>query len=244
MINLDVLGPFQVEKPSLTLHPKDTKPGAGSEKAGPVGWWKFDETSGETATNAAGNKLTGILHGKPRWSSDPGARGSALEFDGWRDWVEFTDTTDLDFRGGLSVAVWIKTRAIGKAGEALLAKGEAWRLQQSGGQGHLEFVLTGPQTNRKGELPRAVFKQPLVDNAWHHVVGVYDGKSAALYVDGDQKDVVTASGPISVNNVPVALSENAANRGQSFNGWLHDARLYTRGLSAEEVKRLYRDGAK
>jgi hypothetical protein len=239
-----VLGPFQVEKRPLTLHPKDAKPDAGSGRAGPVGWWKLDETGGSTAANAAGNKLTGKLHGKSRWAPDAGARGGALEFDSRRDWVEFADTSDLDFRGGLSVAVWIKTHAEAKPGGTLLAKGEAWRLQRAGGKGHLEFALTGPQVNKKGKSPSVAFKQPMKDNEWHHVVGVYDGKRIALYVDGEEKDVGTASGPISVNNVPVTLGENAASRGQLFDGWLDDARLYTRGLSAEEVKTLFREGAK
>jgi hypothetical protein len=121
-----VLGPFQVEKHPLTLHPKDAKPDAGSERAGPVGWWKLDETSGSTVANAAGNKLIGKLHGKPSWTPDAGIRGGALELDGRRDWVEFADTSNLDFRGGLTVAVWIKTHAGDKSPGTLLAKGEGF----------------------------------------------------------------------------------------------------------------------
>ena len=237
-----MLGPFQVEKRPLTLHPKDSKPAASSGIAGPVGWWKFDETGGSTAANAAGNKLPGKLHGEPRWTPDVGVRGGALEFDGQRNWIEFADSGDLEFRGGLSVAVWIKTRADDKSPGMLLAKGEAWRLQRMGGKHFLEFVLTGPQADKKDKTPRAVFKQPLKDDEWHHVAGVYDGKKVALYIDGEEQDVVAASGPISVNNVPVTLGENAANRGRLFNGWLDDARVYARGLSAEEVKTLFREG--
>lgn len=235
-----------MEERPLTLHPKDAKPDAGAESAGPVGWWKLDETSGGTVANAAGNQLTGQLHGKPRWSPDAGARGGALECDGQCDWVEFADTRDLDYRGGLTVAVWIKARAIGKATETLLAKGEAWRLQRSGGEGDLEFVLSGLEGTgaSKGKPPSVVFKQSLEVNQWHHVVGAYDGKRIALYVDGAEKDAFSASGPIAVNNVPVTLGENDASRGRLLHGGLDDARLYTRGLSAAEVKTLFREGAK
>ncbi len=240
-----MLGPFQVVKPSLTLHPKDTKPATGSEKAGPVGWWKLDESSGTTAVNAAGNKLNGQLSGNPRWSPGGGALGGALEFDGQRDWIEFADSGDLDFRNGLTVAVWVKPRAVGKTPETLLAKGEAWRLHRIGGTGNFEFALTGPQTTgaSKGKSPNLVFKEALTDDHWHQLVGVYDGKRIALYVDGEEKAAVTASGALAVNNVPVTLGENAASRGRLFGGWLDDARLYNRGLSAEEVKALHTDGA-
>ena len=207
-----------------------------------MGWWKLDETSGSTAANAAGNKLIGTLHGKPRWSPDAGIRAGALELDGLRDWVEFADSRDLDLRSGLTAAVWIRTRPDDKAPGMLLAKGEAWRLQRMGGKHYLEFALTGPQADEKGKSPRAVFKEPLEDHEWHHIVGVYDGKKVALYINGEQRDAVSASGFISVNNVPVTLGENAANRGRLFNGWLDEARLYARGLSAEEVKTLFREG--
>jgi hypothetical protein len=87
----------------------------------------------------------------------------------------------------------------------------------------------------------AACKQSLEDNQWHHIVGVYDGKRIVLYVDGEEKDAVTASGTVRVNNAPVTLGENAVNRGRHFGGWLDDARLYARGLSAEEIKALHRE---
>ncbi len=246
MINLDVLGPFQVLKRPLTLLAKDAKPEAGAEKAGPVGWWKLDESSGNTAANAAGNKMTGELHGKPRWSPDSGAQGGALEFDGQHDWVEFADSSDLDCRSGVSVAVWMKARAVGLAADTLLAKGDSWRLHRVGRGGELEFALSGPATtgDSKAKLPLATFKPSLEDNQWHHIVGVYDGKRIALYVDGEEKNAVTAAGTVRLNNAPVSLGENAFSRGRHFGGWLDDARVYTRGLSAEEVKALYGEGVK
>jgi len=237
-----VLGPFQVEMPPLTLQPKDSQPDAGSRKAGPVGWWKLDEVGGSTAVNAAGNKLTGRLHGKPRWAPDSGMHGGALKLDGQSDWVELADSSDLDLRGGLTVAVWIKMQPEAKVGGTLLAKGDAWRLQRAWGKGHLEFNLTGPQVNKKGKPAILVFKEPLKGNEWHHVAGVYDGKTAVLYVDGEPRDSSNASGAIAANNVPVSLGENASVRGRFFDGWIDEARLYAHGLSAEEIKSLFREG--
>jgi hypothetical protein len=245
VVNLDVLGPFQVVKRPLTLRPKDAKPAPGSETAGPVGWWKLDETSGLTVANAAGNTLNGKLFGKPRWTSE-GVRGGALEFDTKVNWVEVADSSDLDFRNGLTVATWIKARAVGKAADALLAKGEAWRLYRAADKGDLTFALAGLETTgkSKGKPATVTYKPTIEDKQWHHVVATYDGKRLALYVDGEEKGAVTASGVISPNNVPVALGDNAASRGKLLGGWLDDVRLYTRGLTAEEVKALHREGTK
>ncbi|UCE47671.1 MAG: hypothetical protein JSW47_18985, partial [Phycisphaerales bacterium] len=49
-----------------------------------VGHWKFDESSGKTASDSiAGND--GTLQGNPKWVV--GQLGNALEFDG-DDWVD------------------------------------------------------------------------------------------------------------------------------------------------------------
>ncbi len=240
-----MLGPFQVLKPSLTLRPKETKPKAGSAQAGPIAWWKLDESGGATAANTAGPNLTGKLHGTPHWSPDQGKHNGALEFDSRKDWVECADSADLDFRSGLSVATWIKPRAVGKPSDTLLAKGDVWRLHRLGDKGDLEFALTGPKTGGadKNKPPRVVCKRSLEDGQWHHVVAVYDDKRIALYVDGVEEDAVAASGALALNNLPVTLGENAASRGRLLGGWLDDVRLYDRGLSAEEVKALRAEGA-
>jgi hypothetical protein len=235
-----VLGPFQVLKPPLTLRPKQP-PRTGPVLAAPVAWWKFDEESGETAANAAGPLLAGRLEGDPRWAPDQGRHQGSIELDGVDDWIECTDSTDLGIRENLSVSVWIKPRMTPPGGDTLLAKGEAWGLQRLGDTGELEFTLTGPQPGgpAKRDAPRVVCKRTLADDQWHHVVAVYDGKRMALYVDGAEVDSMNASGLIALNNLPLALGDNAANRGHRWNGWLDDARLYDRGLTVEEIKTLH-----
>ena len=47
-----------------------------------VGWWKFDEMSGNIASDSSGNELHGILADEPytpEWVS--GLKGGALEFE-------------------------------------------------------------------------------------------------------------------------------------------------------------------
>jgi hypothetical protein len=234
-----VLGPFQGLKPPLTLRPKAPAQ-AGAGTTGPVAWWKLDESSGSTAANAAGTNLTGQLKGQPRWAPDQGHNQGALEFDGADTWVECADSADLGFGESLSVAVWFKATPNGKAGDTLLAKGSAWQLvHRRGEKPEVELLLNGPQPTGKtaGPLPRAVCPAP-TDGQWHHLAGVYDGTKAVLYLDGVEKASAAVSGPIAWNNLPVTFGESAANRGRRWSGWLDDARLYARALSAGEVKAL------
>ena len=63
----------------------------------PVGWWRFDESNGVTASDSAGGN-DGTLWGDTTWVS--GKVGPyALEFDGNGDWVEIPDDDSLDIAG-------------------------------------------------------------------------------------------------------------------------------------------------
>ena len=240
-----MLGPFQVLKPPLTLRPKAAAR-SGAETTGPVAWWKLDESGGPTAASAAGTNLTAQLHGQPRWAPDQGRLQGALEFDGVGDWVECPESRDLNAGDSFSVAVWFKARADSKGSEILMAKGGAWQLlHRRGEKPEVELVLAGPQPTgkSKGPPPRTTCPAP-TDGQWHHLAGVYDGTKAVLYMDGVEKASASVAGPIAWNNLPVTFAENAASRGHRWSGWLDDARLYTRALSAEELKALQSESAK
>ena len=231
----------------MTLGPKEAKSKpAGAEPAGPVAWWKLDETAGTTAANTAVNKLTGKIHGQPHWTPGAAPRGGALEFDGTKNWVECADSSDLDFREGVSFSTWFKVRRFDQPAQTLAAKGDAWRLQRQGDKGNLEFALNGPTTGTlsRSRSPVVKSKRAVDDGQWHHVVATYDGKRMALYLDGTEEEAVAASGSLVLNSLPMTLGENDGSRGRFFNGWMNHARLYSRGLSAEEVQALYRDGKK
>lgn len=230
----------------LTLAPKEAKASArGADTAGPVAWWKFDETDGASAADASGHRLVARLQGQPRWAPGQGRFGGALEFDGAKDFVDGGDAEVFDFRDSLTVSAWLKVRRFDKPSQTLLSKGiDVWQLQRHGEQGTLEFALTGPQPTGKSQQrpPVIVSKRAVDDGQWHHAVGLYDGKQVAFYLDGELQGSVGVSGPIAQNTEPVLIGENAASRGRPFNGWLDDVRLYNRGLSAEEIRALYRGG--
>ena len=90
-------------------------------------------------------------------------------------------------------------------------------------------------------LVSLVSKRKVDDGQWHHVVGVSDGRRAALYVDGELEDSADAK-PIAQNSSPVMIGCNSAAHERRFNGWIDDVRLYGYGLSEAEVKALYRGG--
>ena len=245
MATVNVLGPFKVLSRPLTLRPKDSKPPAatGSARA-PLARWKLGEAPGAEAADGSGRGHPGQIQGNPRWGQGPGQVGRALELDGAKNHVDCGDAADFDFRDGLTVSLWLRPRDLKKSAQTLAAKGsDTWSLRSERKTGKLVFALDGPQTTGKDrrKAPRAQSKRPLDDSQWHHVAGVYDGQRIALYVDGELEESVTASGPVALNTEPVWLGNNSAARGEYFNGWLGDVRLYGCGLTEGEIKVLHRE---
>lgn len=211
------------------------------ETGGLTARWKLDETGGANAADAGGRSLTGAVKGTPQWT--PGKVGGGLEFDGKETLVNCGDAAAFNFRDGMTVAAWIKVRAYDKAWEAFVTKGDtAWRLHRQNTTGNLVFQCNGLQPLDKSKTVAAI-KRPLADDQWHHVAATYDGKRLAIYLDGALQDTAGMSGQIAPNSFPVMFGENAEKPGRLFNGWMDDVRLYSYGLSDEEIRALYQESA-
>ena len=201
-----------------------------------VAHWKLDDGAGRTASDATGNGCGGKLIGDPAWTT--GKAGGALAFDGNEDYIEVTDGNDLNIVNQITVAAWIKVNVFDKEWQAIVTKGDhAWRLQRNWGKGTLEFACTGVLVpgNKQGSLFGTV---DVNDGRWHHVAGVYDGQVMSLYVDGVHDVSTKAAGKIYKSDQAVLIGENSEKPGRCWNGLIDDLRIYSYGLTAEEVAAL------
>jgi hypothetical protein len=76
------------------------------------------------------------------------------------------------------------------------------------------------------------------DGQWHHAAGVYDGQTLSLYVDGVHDVSTKAAGRIRESDKAVLIGENAEKPGRFWNGLIDDVRIYSYGLTAQEVAAL------
>jgi hypothetical protein len=76
------------------------------------------------------------------------------------------------------------------------------------------------------------------DGKWHHIAGVYDGTRSILYIDGKVDASVETSGSIKTSDARVFIGHNAQRSGRRFAGIVDDVRVYSRALSAEEIRDL------
>lgn len=210
-----------------------------SESFGLVGEWKLDETSGTVAVDSSPTGRNGTYrNGVSLAASSPVQVDGAVAavFDGNNDYVSIADDSVYDITGPITVAAWIKVSSFTKTWQAIFTKGDsAWRLSRSGNTNTIHFACTGLsnfQVNGSVDVN---------DSQWHQIVGVYDGSSLLLYVDGELDASVSSSGSISTNNYDVEIARNGQASGREFHGAIYDARVYDRALCPDEVQQLYGD---
>ncbi len=207
-----------------------------------VSHWKFDETSGTTATDSAGSN-NGTVYGGAIWTT--GKIDGALGFDGDDDYVYVGDKDNLDFAAddSFTIATWIKTPVDG----VMVDK----RRDSAGGfqEGYYFQVWAGKtlyfQIEDTGNLSSKVIgSTDIIDNKWHHVAAVRDAAEDKLYV---YVDGVSDATPVADTTVSTLATTKAFEIGRHekypasfFLGKIDDMRVYDRALSAEEVRELYR----
>jgi hypothetical protein len=213
--------------------------------SGLVAWWKLDESAGQKAEDATGHEFNGNVVGRPSWEPGGGRIAGAMEFNGKTVFINCGRAPEFDGRDGMTVSAWIKVRTFDKPYQAIVTKGDtAWRLQREKETGAVTFSFNTGNSVEKPEqnLVSLVSKRKVDDDQWHQVIGAFDGSRAWLYVDGELENSVEAK-PMAQNSAPVMIGCNFAAYDRRFNGWIDDVRLYGYGLSAAEVKDLYRSAA-
>jgi len=203
-----------------------------------AGWWKFDEASGEIATDASAHQRNGTLKGGLSFekNSVAGKANKAIRFDGDEAIVEVTSYKGVTGTQARTVAAWIKTATT--QGQIV-----SWGTNDFGKMWNFGFVR-----GRIGVTPHGGYlymNRETHDDEWHHVAAVvrdadlpnlYD--DVTLYLDGSVAEIhdigLLDLWPLETGN------ELNVRIGQRFKGCLDDLRIYDRALSDDEIQVLFR----
>lgn len=214
-----------------------------------VAHWKFDESSGTTASSEIGG-YTGGLNNGPVWNPSGGKKGGALAFDGVDDYVAVPSSAAFDSNG--TWMFWFKTNGIWGTDGGSITNG-ALLLSRSDSASAMKgiTILLNPST---GE-PSAQIKGGtstvctvtsafvgLTDNTWHHVALAYakeNGATNTLYVNGNIAGSCTNSAAWSFNNQDLRFGDTADTWWEEYQGLLDDVRIYNRVLTSTEVSTIY-----
>lgn len=144
-------------------------PGDSSTCSAPVGEWKLEEKNGATANDTSGTGNNGTILGA-KWTN--GKIGSALQFDGIDDNINFGSGTAIDDLGPMSFSFWMypNTATFGH----LINKRDgncsgAWRLAIETSSNDMQFIKFG------GGPSRTTSTNVFTNNAWNHIAVTWDG---------------------------------------------------------------------
>lgn len=223
--------------------------------SGLVGHWSFDggdtnwtsETAG-TVTDASGNGNTGTITNMTRSAAPAiGRLGQAFLFDDTDDYINLGNPASMRGLTSMSISAWVYPETLATPQEDVIfaqadggvaADGKMFfRINDSSGNLRFQIITsagTGNITTTSGGL---------VADVWSHVVGVWDGTTMYLYINGSQHATTASlSGTFGNSGLNKSIGANQSGGSRWFNGRIDDVRFYNRALSVAEIQQLYRLG--
>ena len=223
---------------------------------GAVGWWKFDDGSGTTATDSSGknNDATLFNISSPAtatsgWISGGGKRAGALIFDGIDDYIRSGSgyaaslgTNDLPY----TVSAWVNV-ASGKTGSGNIVH----LSSNSGGTGWCfpPLNISGGKfraTSWNGAEVDAVGTSSVQSGTWYYVVTTWDiVNGLKLYVNGvleatTAQSKYVASG--SSDYVFAGFSPGSCSGNTGYlTGTIDDVRVYDYSRTSAQILKEYND---
>lgn len=164
-----------------------------------------------------------------------GKVGKGLAFSDEASYVELPRSAVLETPvQNMTMSLWIKSGQE-KAYSDFFTKGDWNVLKTDAKNGSIDFFTGGW---RRGENEVAQPKD-WVGN-WHHLVGVVEGDTSRVYIDGKMVQESEVEGELKYTSYPWNLGRNAeAPEGRGFTGSMDDVRIYPFALSSKEVETLY-----
>jgi PKD repeat protein len=198
--------------------------------AGLASYWRLGELSGTGAREELGG-VTGAFDGR-FVLGQPGVLGplgdTAAGFDGASGAVQAPGPA---LGGDATLEGWFRWRAgTSTLRDHTSAGGTGWLLGFNSA-GTLRYRLGGQG------FDTGVAIEEVRDGAWHHLAATKSGTNAALYIDGQQVHAGTGAGSAPATS-PWHVMRNGTNAVFS-EGEADEIALYTRALSAGEVRRHY-----
>jgi hypothetical protein len=220
----------------------------------PLGYWRLNEptqpavpTYPMTNYSTAGAALNGTYYGAPRLGQ-PGAFGtdSAANFNGTSQYAEAPYNPAFNPTGSFTVEFWANlTNDTAGAKSGVQSRYVSGSVQQ----GYLFFVNNGNTTWQfrvySGTAATTVTSLSEIDvqpNVWYHVVGVYDGSRAQIYVNGQPTYSTSTTVVYAPNtNAPLRLGAGTPEGAPTlfFPGLLDEVAVYPLALSADQISSHY-----
>ena len=201
----------------------------------PLGYWRFAETTGTTASDQTANGLNGTYVGGYTLGQ-PGALtppNPAVTLDGTSGYVSVPDAPALAYGDTFTYELWAKVSTLGPT-HTLVQKG-------SGGA-RLYIAPDGRLALRKsGTDPDLVASTTSVSaGAFHYIVATKSGSTVRLYLDGADVTGTVTNQTISTTTSPLLFGVAVNGTSGFLNGTIDEAAVYGTALTPSQIQQHYK----
>jgi prepilin-type N-terminal cleavage/methylation domain-containing protein len=202
-----------------------------------ISYWSF-----ESASNL----------GKDFWGSNDGTLvngptqvdgviGQALSFDGVDDYVSISTSASLDIdTNPVTMEAWVYPTSVSQSYREIIGRG----VRGFNGYGlNLNTDKINLGYHGGGSLNSVA---TLNANQWYHVVGIINGASSKIYIDGKVDNTIgTVDIKASIYNATIGAFITAPPNtyGYYFPGFIDEVRIYNAALTAQEIQKHYVESA-
>lgn len=232
-VSIDLDSIQKIEYTVESLGTKGTYPlGAGELPApsGMVGWWAGDENARDKKGNRHGTLRGGASYGT-------GLFGSAFLLDGKEGYVDLGNWSPGP---KWTIEAWVNPLSV-PSGRKTIAGGmnecRDWGLVMQNGTFGLAIRPPGACTDTISSGVRAK------EGKWYHIVGVCDGSTARIYINGELKGTGTVERNYVGTSIGIRIGGESCCAGNNFAGLVDEMRIYSRDLTPQEIKEIFRKGS-
>jgi len=226
----------------------------------PLANWPMNETTGDTAYDDASNSL-GTNNGSYEFTNDPGSfvlgqpgpgylfgTNTSVQLNSPAALVDYgpvadvfiANEPDLNGTGPLTIIAWIQDTATGTFTTPIANSDQSYHIDID--QNGFAHFADG---NGAGDII-AIGSSAVNDGAWHFLVGVYDGASNKIYVDGTLENSAPSptaplgNDPSLPNGSYLLLGDSPEYEGeQAYSGNICQVAIIPSALTAANVQALY-----
>lgn len=199
----------------------------------PEAYWNFDRclAGAGGVMDDSTNTNDGTLYGAV---CSAGRYGFGASFDGVDDRVEAPNHASLNFTNALTVTAWVRPSNLSSTFRTIVGKWyntDSYALFVHNGDYIFTVVLsTGAYVNVRATGFAAA-------GQWAHVAGVFNGSTAAIYINGVQVGPsVSAAGSLQQSTRAVVIGNYPS--WNAFPGMIDEVKLYRAALDSTQIRGL------
>lgn len=165
-----------------------------------------------------------------------------MVFNGTDQQVSIPTAASLSLGSDFTVEAWVKPGTTTQPTNArIVSKFDGttinYLMAYSGTDGRMRFLVDcGVRTT--------AFSTTLITNtsSWYHLVGVKQGNTLKMIVNGTEEGTATCTGAAGTNSAAVSIASSAGSAAY-YNGTIDEVKIFNRALTPNEIKAEYAAGS-